>query len=290
MDEDFWPKACGGPHLVTAMVGVAVWLAELIFAKYVEPFGIEEGRLKLFYCLAYLKRYPLARQLCTLTPRNVHPGPCVSTIGRWITFMMRHLFAVMVEVSAVHFDHPNNHTPHFPQDVLGSWDTFPIFCKAASNTYQPKYKHHVVKFQGIINHLGFFCFVSGPHPGAMSDTTLARLYRPHFQPHWTILGDLAYLSVPNCLTPFKNQGACPEQGLAQSLTPDELEFNRVHQFYRARVAHAFGRLHAWKIVDDVYRGSDLTPLRQAVHIICNIRNMYMAFNIPYQPYTPCAQG
>ena len=85
---------------------------------------------------------------------------------------------VLVSISELHFDHPKNHVPHFPRYVIGGVDTFPVLCKAARHRYQPKYKAYVVKFQAYVSHLGLFGFVSGPHPGACSDATLARRYHP----------------------------------------------------------------------------------------------------------------
>ena len=78
-----------------------------------------------------------------------------------------------------------------------------------------------------------FAFVSGPHPGAFSDTTLPRHCRPALRPDMTILADLAYMSVPNCLTPIKADHV---------LSVDEEEFNRIVQFYRVRMDDSFDLL------------------------------------------------
>ena len=69
--------------------------------------------------------------------------------------------------------------------------------KFKPQTPNPKYKNAVVKFEGITTHMGLFAYVSGPHLGRMSDTTLAQKYRPLLRASDTLLADLAYLSVPN---------------------------------------------------------------------------------------------
>jgi hypothetical protein len=276
----FWGRACGTLREIKSVIGVTPCEAELIFDKYVRPWG--GSRLELYYTLAWLKMYPKWGQLRKLAPAHLSNTVSPSTMWRIIRRTLRLLALRMTEIDAIHLDHPNNHTPHFPEGVVGSIDTFPVFVQCGANRYQPKYKHYVVKFQGVTNHLGFFAYLSGPHPGAMSDTTLARIWRLALSAWQTLLGDLAYLSVPNCLTPFKN----PQE--PATLTQDELEFNRIHQFYRARVEHAFGSLHAWGVIDQVYRGKDMGTLRDAVRVICSIRNMQLAFRLRYFPYSPTA--
>ena len=189
--------------------------------------------------------------------------------------------AVMREVDTVHLRHRNNSVPHF-LGSQGSWDTFPIHVQQGQGRFQPKYKKAVVKFQVIISHIGSIAFVSGPHPGAMSDTTLARIYRPVLRPRDQLLADLAYMSVPKCLRPFKK----PPGGL---LDPDALEFNRVHQFYRAKVEHQIGQLVRWRVVSARFRSPHLRNLKDAVRILCGIHNMRVAFRCPYVPYTPVPQ-
>ena len=144
-----------------------------------------------------------------------------------------------------HLDHPNNCVPHFPPVCRGSIDTFPIFVDGGFGRYQPKYSGNVVKFQAIVSHQGLLAWLTGPHPGAMSDTTIAR----RCSPPWTLFGlvhdyvlaDLAYLSVPHMLTPFKG-----------AVNRNEEFFNAAHSHYGARCEHYFGELHAWEVV--VHRG------------------------------------
>ena len=89
---------------------------------------------------------------------------------------LQHFSSVMTEVYMQRLRHKNNSVPHFPFSI-GSWDTFPVV--VICSHFQPKYKKFVVKLQSITSHLGAAAYISGPHPGAMSDTTLARKYIPH---------------------------------------------------------------------------------------------------------------
>ena len=74
-----------------------------------------------------------------------------------------------------------------------------------SRRYQPKYKANVVQFNAMVTLQRLFAYFSRPHPGSLPDTTIARSYRPTFQPSETVLGDKAYISVPNCLVPIKER-------------------------------------------------------------------------------------
>ena len=105
-------------------------------------------------------------------------------------------------MSDCHLAHENNDAPHFNRGVKGSWDTFPVRTLAGTRRYQPKYKSNCVKFNAIVTLQGLFAFVSGPHPGSMSDTVIARMYRPQLGRGITLLGDKANISVPNCLVPI----------------------------------------------------------------------------------------
>ena len=175
-------------------------------------------RLVLWYVLAWMYEYPKSLAVRTLAPDHIHPKPAVNTIWRYIRMGLQHLAAVMAEISVTHLQHKNNCVSHFPKGVYAAWDTFPIVVQHGPHRYQPKYKGYVTKWQGIVSFLGMFAVVSGPHPGAFSDTTLARHCRPALRPDMTILADLAYMSVPNCLTPIKADHV---------LSVDEEEFNRI---------------------------------------------------------------
>ena len=272
---NFWEKSCNGKAFVLRTIGVHAWLAELIWDKYCQPFLVP--RVTLYYVLVWMKQYPFSWMLRKFHPEHL-PRIGKHAAMQHVTRGLRHLCQVMrTEISPDHFRHPNNEVPHFP-GTIGSWDTFPIRVFSGRGRYQPKYKNAVVKFQGITTHMGLFAYVSGPHPGQMSDTTLARKYRPLLRASDTLLADLAYLSVPNCLPPVKK----PQGG---DITFWQKEFNRIHQFYRARVEHQFGHLHTWAIIRSRFRSTNLRALRQAITVLCAIRNMSLCFNIPYVPYT-----
>ena len=90
-----------------------------------------------------------------------------------------------------------------------------------------------------------------------------------------MLCDKAYISVPNCLVPIKER---------PGLTAAEMEYNRVLQFYRARVEHAFAWLNHWRVVAGRFRGYNLLPLEQAVRVLCALRNMLVCVRMPYPPF------
>eukprot|EP00667_Euglena_gracilis_P016854 EG_transcript_17674 len=202
-------------------------------------------------------------------------------IRRLVRRGIDHLATVMVEISMEHLIHPNNHIPHFPKYVLGSLDTFPLVVENGPNRYQPKYKSCVVKFQGAVSNLGLLAFLSGPHPGAMSDTTLARNYVPPYASYGLencyLLADLAYTSLPHLLPPYK--------GIQ---TPQQARFTQIHQWYRARAEHYFADLHNFNIIDSPYRGRDFRFLKNCVIVLCSCQNVARAFAVRYPPYTAIA--
>jgi hypothetical protein len=180
----------------------------------------------------------------------------------------------MTEVNAGWLYHRNNVVPHFHSTVRGSWDTVPVWVLSAPHRYQPKYERNVVKYNVIVCHTGHIAYLSGGHPGAMSDTTLARSYIPPLLPTDTLLADLAYVSVPHCLTPIKK----PNNGV---LTNDQVEFNRIVQYYRARSEHSFGWMKNWQILNNRYRSHSLTLLNNAFVIIASLRNIIVSVRMPY---------
>ena len=161
------------------------------------------ARTHLWVTLSFLKTYPCTGMFERLCPRNVSLGD--RQIRTMVEDTITHLHGSMVEISMDLLVHPNNNIPHFPQTCVGSIDTFPIETNSAPHFYQPKYKKSVVKFQAVVSHLGLLAFLTGPHPGAMSDTTLAKQYPPPYAQHGLqrsfVLGDLAYISVPHVLPP-----------------------------------------------------------------------------------------
>lgn len=241
-DLGFWSMASHGASFLNVKTGFSDVVLEYVYQKYLAGHVLRDAtgkskqfeREDLYMAVAFLKQYP--RQGCfdNLAP---HHKPRSDRYVRWIVWhTVAFLADNMVEITVDHFDHPGNHVPHFPEHVVGGVDTFPVFALGGPHRNQPKYKANVFKFQAYVSHLGFIGFLSGPHPGAFSDTTLARHYHPRGQR--TYLADLAYVSVPFCLPPHKGDQ-----------TAEEEEFTRVHQWYRARTEHCFAKLHAFSIVD-----------------------------------------
>lgn len=142
-----------------------------------------------------------------------------------------------------------------------------------------KYEQNVAKFQVLVTHIGFASWFSGPHVGTMSDTTLFRLHQPSLGDKDFILGDLAYESVPHVLTPVKNNFG------KFGMPVREGEYIRVHQFYRARVEHFFGKVNKFSIFEG-YRSHDLHPLQNAFKLVCSSINLYHTVYLPYPPYRP----
>ena len=241
----------------------------------VRPLG--HTREHLFWLLGWMRTCPHNRTAGNLNvrapgARRAHKGKVLKVVYE----LLERLASTMVEVNPCHLRHPNNAVPHFHPSVVGAWDTFPVQTLAGDRRYQPKYQCHCVKFNAVLTFQGLFAYLSGPHPGAESDTTLARTFRPGFLPHESLLGDKAYISVPNCVVPIKERPG--------GLSPAEVEYNRVHQFYRARVEHAFAWVNKWKVVSGCFRGHDLHPLQHAVRIICGIRNIMVCVRLPYPPH------
>ena len=65
----------------------------------------------------------------------------------------------------------------------------------------------------------------------------------------------------------------------------ESEYNRVHQFYRARGEHVFGKCKKFAILSQRYMGEDSRPLQHAFVIVCSLLNIYNSVRMPYPPYS-----
>ena len=75
---------------------------------------------------------------------------------------------------------------------------------AGDGLFAGKYKMSVVKFQLVCTNQGMVSYLSGPHKGRESDTTLFRLFPPPLRGRAYLLGDKAYVSCPRVLPPIKN--------------------------------------------------------------------------------------
>ena len=74
--------------------------------------------------------------------------------------------------------HPGNHTPHFPFNVTGAVDTFPVFVGIPKNRNKAKMLWHgkywtcAFKFQLVIDLLGRPILFTGPHPAGIYDGSI----------------------------------------------------------------------------------------------------------------------
>lgn len=89
------------------------------------------------------------------------------------------------------------------------------------------------------------------------------------------MADLAYEGCPHLIVPIKDR----TEGFG--LSAREEEFNRVLQFYRARVEHVNGWLNNFGIVRQKCRMHNLTRLEQGMKVLCNLRNLYTVERVPY---------
>ena len=281
---DYWTLACGGASFAKVKLGVPFPVLEYVYLQYMSGHTVHlrcgqplrELTREFLYCtVAFLKQYPQQGNFQTLAAAHQPRGD--SFVRSMVRATISFLGDKMVEVNEAHFSHPSNHVPHFPSNVVGGVDTFPIFSLEKKHRYQPKYKAAVLKMQAYVSHLGMFGFISGPHPGAASDTTTARRYHP--EGDFTFLADLAYISVPHCLPPYGAERCEASEACS--------EFTRIHQWYRARTEHAFARLHHFGIIDQTYRGRDLKFLKSCVFVLANLCNIVTATRLPYVPYAPC---
>lgn len=274
--EEWWKRAGRGKNRVVSYIGVTPEIAELIYQKYLARRTPAFGRLALWLLLAWLRQYPHDRRLELLLPRGYFMG--CHRIAKIIHAILRVLSARMVEVTPVHAVHPNNGVHHFP-NCLGSVDTYPVKVYDGPRRYAPKYKAPVMKFQVATTHLGFVMYLSGPHVGADSDTKIFRDCTPPLPGQSYLLGDKAYISLPKCLPPIKqNNSRFPRL--------HRKEFNRIHGHYRSRVEQCIGWMKRWGVLGGRWRSHDMESLAHCAHLIACIRNLHCTIRIPYIPYLP----
>jgi hypothetical protein len=98
--------------------------------------------------------------------------------------------------------------------------------------------------QAACLHSGALCYFSGPHLGVINDNKLFKLYPPPLIEGEYLLGDKAYCdrALHQCVVyPIKATRL-------SELSVDELEYNRLHGFYRASIEHAFGYTKRFRII------------------------------------------
>lgn len=172
---------------------------------------------------------------------------------------------------------PYNHCIHFPIRVTGIVDTFvvhisnPIEYRVAKSLFNPKYGGFVLKWQVIVDFIGNYLFLSGPHvlyDGIIFERTL--MDHP-MNPWELLLGDGHYIKLDQVLTPFRRHHVLSKQ---------EIIFNSILSFYRARVEHCIRRVKAHSMFDQVYRGS-WEVIDWAIKVIVHTTNVECRFRPKY---------
>ena len=207
----------------------------------------------------------------------------------WIpTTMWEHLSSTMLQARTTHpflVCAPTNqgptphlgpilsmHTQHMAYlYVLGMVDVFPVYVPAAHDfavrqlLYQPKYDACVLKIQLGISFLGNIILWTGPHLGTTSDVTIWEqtwAYHPFFSWEWW-LADVGYVGAFGLVYKWKRAAQQPGQPPPPQLTPQELFYNNIHEFYRNRIEQIVDVVRSHRLfANHVYRGSaeHLLPL------------------------------
>lgn len=168
------------------------------------------------------------------------------TNGRWIWSRIRWLAYRLDEFGLRDLSDSQLPFGLFPECV-GSIDTVPVYVWAPKerkmNTvlFSGKYKDHVLKFQAIVRHDGLPIWFSGPHPGRMHDARIATVQPPPVPAGKVLLGDSAYESIRNIVTPEKRKAG-------QTLSYESRRMNRMIQFYRSPVEHFFSYVKRFRIL------------------------------------------
>jgi hypothetical protein len=150
-----------------------------------------------------------------------------------------------------------NHTEHFPERVLTSFDGFPLAVCGSKNkwvrrlTKSKKYQTYVLKCDlGVMIGPGFIVNYAGPQLGVRNDARMwlqNRKRRKRMHPWEYALGDKMYDGCPEFLTEFKDYG---------SLDSSMLAWNDMLQFYRGRNEHAVSEVKNGRAaLDTRWRGS-----------------------------------
>ena len=135
------------------------------------------------------------------------------------------------------------------------------------------------KIQVVINNLGQVAFVSGPHKGRESDTSLARAFPSPTPPGRYVLGDKAYVSVPRVLPPIKENNP-------HFTRLERKHYNALMGHYRSRVEQCIRGFKVWGCLAERWRSLDASLLKKAVIVIASLRSISTAFDLPYFPYLP----
>eukprot|EP01061_Rhynchopus_euleeides_P003134 TRINITY_DN12405_c0_g1_i6.p2 TRINITY_DN12405_c0_g1~~TRINITY_DN12405_c0_g1_i6.p2 ORF type:complete len:200 (-),score=26.05 TRINITY_DN12405_c0_g1_i6:1118-1645(-) len=134
----------------------------------------------------------------------------------YVTEGLEHLFRNMNEVENVrdtsHCD-PYNHAPLFPAVTHILDVTYIPVARGGVDcgnlNYSSYYGKDVVKVQVAINAYGLVSYVTGPHPGSESDSSLwgtskdtSHAFHPNLDAHHVVMGDGAYAGAWRCVMPL----------------------------------------------------------------------------------------
>ena len=150
-----------------------------------------------------------------------------------------------------------NHTEHFVERVLTTFDGFPTAVCGSSNkwvrrlTKSKKYQEFVMKADlGIALGPGFIVNYAGPQLGVRNDARMwmdNKKRRRRMFPWEYAVGDKMYDGCPEFLTEFKDYG---------NLSANMLEWNDMLQFYRGRNEHEVAFVKEGRAaLDTRWRGS-----------------------------------
>jgi len=147
---------------------------------------------------------------------------------------------------------PYNHCIHYPTRVTAIVDTYaikianPVDFPLSRALYNPKYSSHVLKWQLVVDLLGNFLVLTGPHV-LYDGHIFQRTMNEHPLYYWELwLGDGHYIGLPQVLTPFRRD---------HPLSYSELGYNVIHSFYRSRVEQSIRRIRIHSMFNQVFRGS-----------------------------------
>ena len=159
---------------------------------------------------------------------------------------------------------PSLPTPTHPTPLTGIVDVFPIYVPASHDfamrqlLFQPKYDACVLKIQLGISFLGNIILWTGPHLGTTPDVTIWEQtwpYHPFFPWEWW-LADLGYVGALGLVYKWKRTAQRSGQPPPPPLTPQELFYNNVHEFYRNRAEQIVDVVKSHRLfAQGVYRGS-----------------------------------
>lgn len=186
-----------------------------------------------------------------------------------------------------------NHTEFFTERVLTSFDGFPINVCTSSNpwvarlTHSGKYGCSVVKCDLGISLCGHIVNYTGPHVGVRNDSRMWMEHparRASMYPWEWALGDKAYVNCPEFICEHKRQPR-------QQLTPAQLSFNDMLQFYRGRNEHEVAAVKCGRAaLHGQWRGSlaGLAAIvRIAVHLVALQSRMAGPRYDCYGPWPVC---